>query len=282
MTAGIIKARTLQFLYRIMPPFLWDAVNAWTGRRNASRGQTYQGVTTDYDAGPLHGGRYGEAYDKYWSLDPNIPYNHVRYRYYNVAMAAFLARKAEGDYLCAGVAYGVAPRILYDFAQLHRLEKSLHLVDPFNAIWGSKSTATRAYYHRDPSIVARQYPAQAKVRIHRGVIPGALPLPGVSRLAFVYLDTTDPEAEAASLPLLWSQLSPGGIVIIDHYGHNDGEAFAIYDPVFAKLGATPLWFPSAQAMLVKSRLSSEEGAVTATGLPARKLRESLTQITDCK
>jgi hypothetical protein len=125
MTAGIIKARTLQFLYRVTPPFLFEAVNAWTGRRNASRGQTYQGMTTDYDAAPLHVGRYGKAYDQYWSLDPNIPYNHVRYRYYNVAMAALLAKDVEGDYLCAGVAYGVAPRIFYDFAQLHRLEKSL-------------------------------------------------------------------------------------------------------------------------------------------------------------
>jgi hypothetical protein len=61
MTAGTIKARTFQFLYRVMPPFLWDAVNTWTGQRNASRGQTYQGVTTDYDAAPLHVGHYGEA-----------------------------------------------------------------------------------------------------------------------------------------------------------------------------------------------------------------------------
>jgi len=281
MTAGIIKARTFKFLYRVTPPFLFEALNAWTGRRNASQGQTYQGVTTDYDAGPLHGGRYGEAYDKYRSLDPNIPYNRLRYRYYNVAMASFLAREAEGDYLCAGVAYGVAPRILYDVAELHLLDKSLHLVDPFNAIWDSKSTATRAYYHEDPSIVARQYPAQAKVRIHRGLIPDALPLPGVSRLAFIYLDTSDAEAEVASLPPLWSQLSPGGIVIIDHYGRDDGRAFAIYDPVFAKLGAAPLWFPSAQAMLMKPRLSNDESAMTAS-LPARKSSESQTQITDCK
>ena len=255
MTTGIIKARTLQFLYRVTPPFLFEAVNAWTGRRNASRGQTYQGMTTDYDAAPLHIGRYGKAYDQYWSLDPNIPYNHVRYRYYNVAMAALLAKDVEGDYLCAGVAYGVAPRIFYDFAQLHRLEKSLHLVDPFNAIWDSKSTATRTYYHKDPSIVASQYPPEANVRIHRGVIPDALPLPGVSRLAFVYLDTSDAKAEAASLPLIWSQLSTGGIVVIDQYGQGDGEDFAVYDPVFAKLGATPLWFPSGQAMLVKSSSS---------------------------
>ncbi|MGN6748732.1 MAG: class I SAM-dependent methyltransferase [Xanthobacteraceae bacterium] len=197
------------------------------------------------------------------NIDPNIPYNHVRYRYYNVAMAAFLAKESEGDYLCAGVAYGVAPRILFDVAQLQRLEKTLHLVDPFNAIWDSKSTLTRAFYHKDPAIVARQYPEQAKIRIHRGVIPDALPLSGVSRFAFVYLDTSDAEAEAASLPLLWSQLSTGGIVIIDHYGHNDGRAFAIYDPVFAKLGATPLWFPSGQAMLVKSSLSPERAGMSA-------------------
>jgi hypothetical protein len=212
-------------------------------------------VTTDYDAAPLHVGRYGEAYDKYWSLDPHIAYNRVRYRYYNVAMRAFLAKEAEGDYLCAGVAYGVAPRILYDFAEMHQLQKSLHLVDPFSAIWDSQSTATRAYYHKDPSIIVRQYPAEATVRIHRGVIPDALPLPGVSRLAFVYFDTSDAEAEAASLPLIWSQLSVGGIVVIDRYGQGDGEAFAIYDPVFAKLGVTPFWFPSGQVMLVKSSLS---------------------------
>jgi hypothetical protein len=50
---------------------------------------------------------------------------------------------------------------------------------------------------------------------------------------------------------LWSQVSPGGVVIIDRYGARDGDAFAIYDPVFAKLGATPFWFPSGQCLLIK-------------------------------
>jgi O-methyltransferase len=249
---GLFKAKTLQFLYRVTPPVLFDAMLTMAGKRKATRGQTYQGMRTDYDAAPLHVGRYGESYDRYWSLDPHIKYNHVRYRYYNVAMAAQLAREAAGDYLCIGVAYGVAPRILYDVAELERFERTLHLVDPFTAIWNSKSAWTRSFYHNDPTIVTRQYPHDARVQIHRGLAPDILPLRGVSRIAFAYLDTSDEFAETASLQLIWPQLSPGGVMIIDRYGADDGF-FNVYDPVFEKLGITPFWFPSGQAMLIKPR-----------------------------
>jgi hypothetical protein len=183
-------------------------------------------------------------------VNPRAHPNWLRYRFYNICMTALSCRNVPGDFVCIGVDYGVAPRMVYDFLDFATLGKTLHLVDPFNAIWDAASQTTRPYYNTDPDYVRQQYPADAPVRMHRGSVPEALPLPDVSRIAFAFMDTGDADAEAKSLPVLFHQLSPGGAVIMDRYGSGDGF-FEIYDPVFAGLGVTPFWFPSGQCVIVR-------------------------------
>ncbi len=249
-----MRSRLVNVAHGILPPFLFEAALRLAGKsvhpKESYRGLIYHGVWTSHNAKPLHVGRYAELYEKYQPLDPFTPINLTRYRLYNICMMARLCRNVPGDFLFVGISYGVGPRLLYDFLDFGKLDKTLHLLDPFTGIVDRSAKLTLGVYNTDPERVRAQYPPGAPIRIHCGVIPDLLPLPDVTRLAFVSLDTSDLVAESESLPILFEQLSSGGAIVVDRYGGGDGH-FEHYDPVFTKLGVEPFWFPSGQAVIVK-------------------------------
>ena len=207
----------------------------------------YQGVRTAFDARPLHAGRFAESYDRHWRLLPHFTPDVTRYRCYNVATLAMQCRNVAGDFVFAGISYGVSARVLYDFVEFEKLGKIFHLIQhPFTAFNPTIVAAEAISIIRIPTM--RGHPANAPVKICRDIIPDALN--GIGSIAFAALNTTNPLAEAASLPTLFNKLAAGGIIVIDTYGMIGGR-FADYDPVFAGLDVTPLWFPSGQCAVIK-------------------------------
>jgi hypothetical protein len=191
----------------------------------------------------LLAGRFAELYEKYYTLDPFIPKEVWRYRLYNVAFFAQMCREIPGDFVCAGVSWGIAPRIVFDFTEFPSLGKILHLIDPFEGIVSNTSNKTSERYNHDPDYVLRQYPPGAPIVLHRERIP--LRLPG--RFAFIFTDTGNPAADAESIPIFYEALSPGGVFITEQYGNN----IDIYEPVLNRLNLTPLWLPSGQGVIFK-------------------------------
>lgn len=215
------------------------------------REATYQGVKTSHNARPLHQGRFAGIYERYQVLDPNVPLNVTRYRIYNLCFFAHLARRVEGDFVAAGVSFGVAPRVIYDFVDFPALNKTFHLIDPFMAIDNSEQKVRMDKYNDNLESVRSQYPPDARIAFHQNIIPAALPLKGAKRFAFVHLNTGDFRAEALSLPLFFDALSKGGALVIDAYAVNDGQ-FEIYDPALRQIGVEPLWLPSGQCVVLKT------------------------------
>ena len=149
--------------------------------------------------------------------------------------------------MSAGVSFGVSPRIVYDFVNVEVLGKTLHLIDPFDATTGS---GIKPSYNTDPELVRRQYPDNARIKIHRQVIPDAIS--NLGPIAYAFMNTGNRVAECASLPLLYERLSPGGFISVDQYGQANGY-HDDFNPVFEKLGVTPFWFPSGQCAITKLR-----------------------------
>ena len=248
---------------QLIPPRVWEAGKRVLRRRSAiraaaqaSRGdgyrsKTYQGVVTRHNARPLHVGRFAELYERRQPLDPHVPLDTTRYRIYNVCTFARLCRHVPGDFLVAGVSFGVAPRVVYDYVDFSSLGKTFHFVDPFLGIRTVAEPRKLAKYNDNFEYVRKQYPSDAPVRFHLTLIPVGLPLPGVNRLAFVHLNTSDHRSEAESLPYFIEAMSPGGVLIIDDYAIDDGH-FEVYDPVLRDLGIEPLWLPSGQCVLSKT------------------------------
>jgi hypothetical protein len=238
-----------QLLRDLTPPFVWRLAKRIAGRPDLPTLLDYQGVITPHNMEVLHRGHFAEAHDRYWRLDPHNDANNTRLRQYFAAWFAKRALGAGGDFLFAGVSYGVAPRVLYDYLNWQKQGRIMHLVDPFLGIFNRNGTKTEKY-NTDPEFVRRQYPLGANVVIHQVLIPDGLPLTGVEGLAFVHLDTGDYASEAASLQYFHQRLRDNGILIIDNYaiesGHQD-----VYNPALAEIGADIVVLPTGQALLLK-------------------------------
>lgn len=227
----------------VAPPAIWNAYLRLRGRGSVYPWREFGNVMTRANAKPLLEGRYAELYEKYYRLDPFLPIEITRYRNYNYCYFASLCRDVPGDFLCAGVSWGISPRIVFDFVEFPSLGKTLHLVDPFEGIVANNSDRVSERYNRDPDYVLQQYPVGAPVRIHRERVPYRVP----GRFAFIFSDTGNAAADAETVPIYYESLSPGGIFITNSYANDIGY----YEPVFARLGITPLWLPSGQGVVFK-------------------------------
>jgi hypothetical protein len=227
----------------VTPPIVWNMLQRLRGHTQKSPWRQFGNVITCANSKSLLEGNLAELYEKYQPLDPFIPLDAWRYRIYNVCFFADWCRNVPGDFVCAGVSWGVAPRIVFDFVDFPALGKTLHLVDPFEGIVSNDGDKISDRFNRDPDYVLRQYPAGAPVALHRQRIPLRLPGP----LAFVFTDTGNPAADAEALPIFYEGLNPGGIFITEQYA----DSPHLYEPVLSRLGVTPLWLPSGQGVIIK-------------------------------
>jgi hypothetical protein len=228
----------------VTPPIIWNALQRLRGRpAGLYPWHEFGGMATCANSKPLLEGKFAELYTKYQPLDPFVPLDSTRYRHYNNCFFASLCRQIPGDFVCAGVSFGLAPRIVFDFIDFPSLGKTLHLIDPFEGIVSKRTDEKSARYNCDPDYVLRQYPPGAPIILHRKRIP--IQLPG--KLAFVFSNTGDPIAEAESIPIFYEALSPGGIMISDQYANN----IHLYEAVLDRLGLIPLWLPSGQGVILK-------------------------------
>ena len=205
--------------------------------------------STDHNARPLHVGDFADAYDRFRKLDPAVADNVTRMRIYNLFSFARMSLDVPGDFVFAGVARGVAPRVLYELLPA----RAFYLIDAFTGVNNVTDKIVLDKYSSDPDAVRAQYPEQAAVEIVVGYIPQCLPLSNARAFAFVHMNTGDGPSEAAAFPSLYKNLSPGGYCIIDNYAISGGY-FDTFDPVFSELGVEPYWLPTGQCVIKKPAL----------------------------
>ena len=232
------------FVQSLAPPVVWNAYLRLRGRPLTFPWLSFGTISTCVDTAPLLKGKFAEVYSKYHSLEPHVPIDVTRYRHYNICYFANLCREVSGDFLCAGVSWGLAPRVVYDFTNFSTLGKKLHLVDPFEGIVSERPNDISPRYNRDPDYVLRQYPSGAPIELHRERIPlDTIP----NKLAFVFTDTGNVAADTAAIPSFYEALSPGGVIITEQYA----DDLTLYDSVINRLGATAMWLPSGQGAIFK-------------------------------
>jgi hypothetical protein len=236
-------------LARFVPPILADAYRRAIGR---PRQHSYQGVTTPFNMRQLHEGRFAEAFDPIYPSDPlfRTDGDLVRLRCYLAHVFAETAMAIRGDYLAAGISYAVVPKVIYELT-LKGSGRSFHLLDPLLDAQGDG-------WCTDPALVLRRFEGDAAVHLHQRLIPDAFPLPLPNGLAFVHLDTSNEDAELASLPYLVAVLNPGGVMVMDSYGF--GDFAERYDAVAADLGQRILAMPSGQGVLIKFTTAGAESS----------------------
>jgi hypothetical protein len=88
------------------------------------------------------------------------------------------------------------------------------------------------------TVLSSGYPAE-RVHFVRGPVERTIPGEAAERLALLRLDTDWYESTRHEMEHLYPRLSPGGVLIIDDYGHWQGARRAV-DEYFAAAGGAPL------------------------------------------
>ena len=239
-----IRSNIKQFV----PPIIFNLVkNFFAPTLSIYQNINYQGVTTVHNMRCMHEGFFAKIYEQYRLLNPINTPEVTRLRHYFACMFAEWTKNIAGDFLTAGISYGVAPRVIYDFVDFSSLGKIWHFIDPFTG----ENVPKGYYYNTDPEIVKKQYPEDAKIILHKQRIPDIFPIRSIEYLAFVHLNSNACAAEAESLPYLFEKLSPGGIILIDVYAFGNG-AFEAYDEKINKLGASVFTMVTGQCVIRKN------------------------------
>jgi hypothetical protein len=197
----------------------------------------------------LHEGRFADIHDRHRKLNPFNNPNDTRLRQYSACMYAEFSKNVQGDFMSAGISFGVAPRVIFDFVEFEQLGKTYHFIDPF---LGTNYPGEGVNpYNTDFEFVRRQYRDGAPVVFHRELLPDCFPMKGLERgLAFIHLNTTHPSAEAASPQYLYEKLNPGGFLLIDSYSFGTGQ-FDDYDKTIERIGAKVFNLVTGQGVIQK-------------------------------
>lgn len=102
------------------------------------------------------------------------------------------------------------------------------------------------------AMVEVDYPAE-RVHFHAGLVEDTIPAAAPEKIAILRLDTDWYESTRHELEHLYDRLAPGGVLIIDDYGHWEGSRQAT-EEFLAKTGAPLLLLPmSSGRIAVKPR-----------------------------
>ena len=205
----------------------------------------FQGFYLDYSPKYLFEGEFSELHTKYASIDPHIEYdtNKTRFRTFNLLqISTEILRKFhyEGDLFFAGINYGTAPLVLSHFHKEHK-NINFYFIDPFD---GTKNQIVNL----DPMIFEKQLPT-FNYELVVGVIPRDIPK--FKKLIFVHLNTTNFEAEYASINQLIAKLETGGAIVWDIYGWLEEDAKILADVLLEKHSLFKLILPTRQLLIIK-------------------------------
>jgi hypothetical protein len=88
------------------------------------------------------------------------------------------------------------------------------------------------------AVLSTGYPAE-RVHMVEGKVEDTLPGAAPERIAVLRLDTDWYASTKHEMEQLYPRLSPGGVLILDDYGHYEGARQAV-DEYFAEHGGRPL------------------------------------------
>lgn len=228
------KHFSIKIIRELMPPFIWRFLRKKFGRPVLYEKIDYQGVTTLHNMKCLHKGRFSDLYERYRTLNPYNSEHVTRLRIYTACMLADFSKSVPGDFLSAGISYGVAPHIIYDYVDFPLLCKVFYFIDPFTGV-NNPGEGLNYEYNKDINFVMNQYPPDAPIKFYQDMIPDCFPISGLNSLAYVHLNVTHPASEAASMSYLYEKLSPGGFILIDYFNYGEGQ-YQFFDMVSQRLG----------------------------------------------
>ncbi len=204
--------------------------------------------------------KFVEAYESNaWIIRENPEYWETRWRMHTTAWVANRAKDLEGDFVECGVNKGFSAKFAMDFVDFTKLDKTFYLMDTFRGVVeecltdGEKAQGkTGGGYEECYEEVVETFKDYKNAKIIRGAIPGTLPLVKSEKIAYIYMDMNAVMPEIAAAEYFWDKLVPGGMIILDDYGHlGFEEQRKAFDEFARKKGIQILCLPTGQGLIMK-------------------------------
>lgn len=184
----------------------------------------------------------------------------IAWRAHVIAWAAQYASRFEGDFVECGVNRGGYARLVVDYLSLNQQSRKFYLLDTFSGLVPKLVSAEEkqrgilsAYKYEDCyADVKETFADCSNVILVKGTVPDTLPMVLSEKIAYLSIDMNCIEPEIAAANTFWDRLVPGGIIVLDDYGHplhvGQREAF---DKFALERNVTILSLPTAQGIIVK-------------------------------
>ena len=209
----------------------------------------------DFAKDPSSTVAYTMAVDKATSagVDPHIRWRARIFEY-------FLKLRLPGKCIELGTAHGF---MFYYALNKFRLENfdfttsEIFLVDKLDTQKVDHKTGhllkeVETRYASDLELVKQKFEPFAEVSFIQGLVPEVLSEFNTTKVSFLHIDLNAAQPEIAALRLLWDQLEPNAIVLLDDYGFPNFAASQIAHSALAQeLGYEILGLPTGQGLIIK-------------------------------
>lgn len=211
-------------------------------------------------------GLFWNAYEK--ALDGGHKINgggdlSIEWRCHIALWAARKALTSYGDFVECGVNTGILSKCVCEYYSLeYHTDRMFWLFDTFNGIpveQASKSEVVSTLVHNQMNYeecfaqTINNF-ARFPVKFVRGKVPDTLTqFPRERRVSYLSLDMNIAYPEQAALEYFWPLMLPGGVIILDDYGHRGHEEQQRVADQFARLnGVSVLCLPTGQGLIIKN------------------------------
>ena len=175
--------------------------------------------------------------------------------------AAYAGSLPEGDFVECGVLNGFSSAVVLDYLKDDQ-GYDFHLFDTFEGIPDKYSTESERktlneYYGKETmpdlvEFVRDRFSDYPNVFIHQGTLPDSLKKVHIKKVRLLHMDMNVAEAESLTLEALWDRVVPGGIIVLDDYGHAVYDRLHLADKaVVEKHGHKALELPTGQGFIIK-------------------------------
>ncbi len=249
---GILPKKLVDFLYRLKRSGI--SYRRWPVRYNED------GIITAHYPAFLDNKKFVESYELNAKIIRENPeYQEIKWRAHTIAWAVNRARSLEGDFVECGVNKGFSAKFAMDFADFTKLDKTFFLMDTFNGLVEAQLTEkeraqgkTGGGYQECYDEVVKTFRDYPNVKIIRGSIPETLPRVESKKIAYLYIDMNSAAPEIAAAEYFWNKLVPGGVIILDDYGHlGFEEQRYAFDDFAKRKGIDILCIPTGQGLIMR-------------------------------
>ena len=203
-------------------------------------------------------------------IDAGVP--DIRWRAHICCWAAMNGLGIEGDFVECGVNTGLLsvtiakyikleqrPKHLYLFDTFAGVPNQISVLDPATGIPSHVSVADAVTPKKKPSkyfdvfwIAARNFAPYPNAHLVRGVLPATLAAVDGKRISYLSVDLNNAPSERAVIERLWSQLTPGAVVVIDDYAWKGyEEQYRMWNAFADEKGKMVATLPTGQGLLIR-------------------------------